>query len=78
MGSSTKPSTPPAASGLFRALREMKFIKNHGLLTFLLLLVVVSALLTRGFFDVGTLDKTLRQMLLTSLTPISLRSTSTT
>ena len=64
MENSAKPSMPSTVDSSPRPLRGMEFIKNYGVLFFFLLLIVLNALFTPNFFDAGTLDKTLRQVVL--------------
>jgi len=61
MDGNGKRLTPPAANRFLELLRKMKFVKNYGVLLFLLLLIAVSALLNRNLLAGETLVSTLVQ-----------------
>jgi len=61
MNSNGKRSTPPAADHPLELLRRMKFVKDHGVLLFLLLLIAVSALFNPNLLSGETLVSTLVQ-----------------
>ena len=61
MGGNAKPSTPSAGGAFPKALREMKFVKNYGVLLFFFLLIVVKGIFTPNLLSTGTAVNTLVQ-----------------